>query len=670
MITAVAEPEATGPQPAPTVARGFRPDIEGLRAVAVALVVLYHAGVTWLPGGYVGVDVFFVLSGFLITGMLAGELRDRGTFSLAAFYARRVRRLLPASALVLVATVVLMRVVASPLWGVGFRGDAIATSLYASNLRFAAQATSYLADPAPSPLLHYWSLAIEEQFYLCWPVLLLVAGRLRVGSLARRLALVVAAVGLASLALSVVLTPRSQPYAFFLLPSRAWELAAGAGLALGIQLVRRVPRPLAAAVGWAGIAAIALAAVRFDDTTAFPGIAAVVPVAGAVLVVAAEAGPARLLTARPLQWIGRRSYSIYLWHWPLLVVPALGRATPLPATDRAALVGLALVLSIITHRLVENPLRHARSLVRSPRRSFALGALITAVAVAVAAIVGILPALDGGLPASASTTAEPTYVPNDLQPSLRAALDDQNLIMRNGCNATIPKPHAKGCVYGDPDGPSVVLFGDSHAAQWFPAFRRAADDAGWRLLVVTKSGCPAGDVPVFMRQLGRRYTECEQWRDEAFAVIAKERDPLVVITGSRNLRPMDDDTPMADALGPALERTIARLPASGRVVVLADTPRPVVNAPVCLADHLRETSACAPSRDEAFDARYRQAERDAAARTRSAYLDFGDAVCPGDPCAPIRGNLLVWRDDHHLTTAFAASLSERVRAAVGSLLRP
>jgi hypothetical protein len=171
-----------------------------------------------------------------------------------------------------------------------------------------------------------------------------------------------------------------------------------------------------------------------------------------------------------------------------------------------------------------------------------------------------------------------------------------------------------------------------------------------------------------MRQLGRRYTECEQWRDEAIALIAKEHDPLVVITGSRNLRPMDDGTPMADAFGPALERTLGRLPAGTRAVVLADTPRPMTSAPVCLADHLRDTSACAPARSDAFDERYRRAEKDAAAKTRSAYLDFGDAVCPGDPCAPIRGNLLVWRDDHHLSSAFAASLSDRVRAAISALL--
>ena len=652
--------------------RAFRPDIEGLRAVAVALVVLYHADISWLAGGYVGVDVFFVVSGFLITGLLVKDLARDGTFSLTTFYARRMRRLLPASVLVLVVTVVLMKLYAPPLSSVGFRGDAMATSIYVSNILFAIDQTSYLAASAPSPLLHYWSLAVEEQFYLVWPLLLLVAGRLGRGTLTRRLAIVIGTVGFASLALSIVLTARSQPWAFFLLPTRAWELAAGAALALSVGRLARLSPRVGAALAWAGLAAVTVAALTFDARTAFPGYTALLPVLGAAAVIAGglvhggPGAPARLLSLRPLQWVGARSYSIYLWHWPLLVIPALGR-TGLSAATRAVLVVLGVVLGAITHRLIEDPVRNAPALVRSRLKTFALGGSLTAVALVAGFVGGVLPVLDAGRPASASPSIEPDFVPSDLRPDLRSAVDDLSEIWRNGCHADILSTEPKGCVYGAPDGDrTVVLFGDSHAAQWFDALDGAASRAGWRLVTLTKSACAALDVPTFLAELGRRYTECERWRETAVARIAEERDPIVIITNTRGMEPLDGR--LVDVWEDGLRRTVAALPNAAEVIVLADTPRPSGSLPVCLSEHLRDASACSLPIAEALDQEIYAVEQRAARHLGVGFLDATELVCPNDPCAPIRDNLLVWRDEHHLSSAFSASLAEPIRRMLDALI--
>jgi peptidoglycan/LPS O-acetylase OafA/YrhL len=647
--------------------RGFRADIEGLRAVAVALVVLYHAGVTKLAGGYIGVDVFFVVSGFLITGLLVAELQDRSGIGLGGFYARRMRRLLPASVLVLVATVVLMKAFAPPLSAVEFRGDAIATALYGSNIRFALDATDYLSNPAPSPLQHYWSLAVEEQFYLVWPLLLLAVAKVRWGRLRTRLAIVVGGVLASSLALSVLVTPRRQPYAFFLLPTRAWELAAGAALALAAGSLARLPMLARRALTVGGLAGIAAAAVLFDDATMFPGTAAILPVAATAAVIAG--GASRVLGARPLQWLGARSYTLYLWHWPLLVIPALGLATPMSATKRALLVVAAVVLAELTSRLVENPVRTARPLLASRARTFALGGALTAVAVGAAMVGGVLPTLDAGRPAAASASEEIDYVPSDLEPSLRIAAGDTAAIQQNGCNAGITGPvEPKGCVYGNPDGDrTIVLYGDSHAAHWFPALERAASEEGWRLLVLTRSGCTPVDIQVFIRQLGRRYTECEEWRESALELIAEQRDPVVLMATTRALRPMSG-RPYVDEFEAGFARTVAELPASARVVLVADTPRSNVDVPTCLSTNVHDVDACAPPRSVALDPDFRAMEIRAARATGATLLDTTDWICPGDPCAPIRGNLLVWRDDHHLSSPFSASLAPRLRDALVALL--
>ena len=363
-----------------------RGDIEGLRAVAVVLVVLFHASIGGVPGGFVGVDVFFVISGFLITGLLLRERTASGTISLSSFYARRARRLLPAAALVLVVTLVASIILLPPLLVPGVATDTAAAALYVSNMGFAMQATDYFAaGQAPSPFLHFWSLGVEEQFYVFWPaiVLLVTRGAIRPG---RRVGITVVAIAAASFVFALWLTSAAEPWAFFSLPTRAWELALGGSLAVAGARLSLLPQRVAAAAGWVGLALIVVAGVVLNETTPFPGTAALLPTVGAALVIVSGAqptalGPARLLGTAIPRFFGRISYSLYLWHWPVLVLPAIAAGVPLPLSERVVLVVVSVALATATSRLVEDPFRRGRFIGTLPRRNLAMaGALTVAVA--------------------------------------------------------------------------------------------------------------------------------------------------------------------------------------------------------------------------------------------------------------------------------------------------
>jgi peptidoglycan/LPS O-acetylase OafA/YrhL len=353
----------------------FRPDIEGLRAVAVAAVVLFHAGVPGVGGGYIGVDVFFVISGFLITSLMMREVATTGGLSLLRFYGRRARRILPASSVVLVAVIL-----AGYHWLGFLRGDEIASdgrwaALFASNLNFAAQGVDYLqSQAAPSPLQHFWSLAVEEQFYFVWPALLalLIWLGLRHATPAV-LALLVAG----SLACSIW---QADAWSYFSPATRAWELGAGCLLALVADRFDRIPAGLSAAMAGVGLAGIVVAALSFDDGTPFPGYAAALPVVATMLVLAGR-GDALLGTA-PLRRLGRISYPLYLWHWPVLMIGEQAHG-PLPGLARAGLVLLSVVLAALTYALVENPVRRSGRL-RRPWATAGLAALLIAAPLAVA----------------------------------------------------------------------------------------------------------------------------------------------------------------------------------------------------------------------------------------------------------------------------------------------
>ena len=710
------------------------------------LVVLFHANLLGVTGGFVGVDVFFVISGFLITGLLIRERRSTGTISLRDFYARRARRLLPASALVLVVTLAAAAIMAPPLLVPQIAHDVAAAALYVSNVSFAAQATDYFAaGSAPSPVLHFWSLGVEEQFYLLWPALILVITR-RSRNPTRRIGLAVTLIAVASLAFASWLAGVSLPWAFFLLPSRAWELALGGMLAVFEPQLRRMPGQLAAGGAWLGLGLVAAAGFLLTGASAFPGVAALLPTTGAVLLIAggmasAPWGPARLLGARLPRFIGGISYSVYLWHWPLLVLPALALGAPLPVWPRLALALAAFPLAAATTRLVENPLRRGRYIGTRPRWNLAMAA---ALAVAVvftsnslsssvnAALGGATPTASAddnlnaqnldlildpvGSPGSgqdtsagpaapslfptatvgATPTAGPTpsstptpppegivapdreatadaAVPSNLQPSLAGAMGDLPLSYKDRCHTeTDQPPSTASCLYGNLSSHhTIALFGDSHALSWFPAVYQIAQDKGWRFLSLTMSACTPADIPAFNRTLNRTMANCELWRQQSIEELVKVHPDILLVTGTRGFETVDGNGRVVTGdLRTAfwvqgMKRTLSQLvPAAGRVIIIGDLPGSVMDPPVCLSQHLAHTLACATPITQAINYDWLNTEFTVARAMGTGFIDPERWICPTSPCPAVLGNLLILRDNGHMTATFAAALWRRLEAAV------
>ncbi len=374
--------------------RKFRPDVQGLRAVAVTLVLLFHARVPGIGGGYVGVDVFFVISGFVITGVLLREHRSTGSTSIPSFYARRVRRIIPAATLVIVVAVVASYAALGPVTAAQTAGDARWASVFLINVHFASTSTNYLASQLPpSVLQNFWSLAVEEQFYLVYPtIFLVIAGLSSWVSLHRRLAIVFGGVIVLSLVTSILQTSSNPTAAYFSPVPRMWELALGGVVAISTNGLRRLPASIAAVLSWSGIGFILLAAVSFSSSTPYPGIAVALPVTGAAMVIAGGVAEPRYgaeiaLRLSPCQWLGLISYSLYLWHWPVLIIAAehSGGGT-LSVWHALGWESLSLLLAVITYRLLESPMRHSNYLVARRWTSMALGGCLIIVSFSVATV--------------------------------------------------------------------------------------------------------------------------------------------------------------------------------------------------------------------------------------------------------------------------------------------
>jgi peptidoglycan/LPS O-acetylase OafA/YrhL len=710
-------------------ARAFRPDVEGLRGVAILLVLLFH-GTSVLPGGFIGVDVFFVISGFLITDLLLRELESTGTISLAAFYGRRMRRLLPAATVVLVVVLAASYLVLPPLDRSTIMADGASAALFVSNIRFALNEGHYFtAVSTPSPFLHYWSLSLEEQFYLVWPFLLLVVARGRRVRRAAGVALLVL-LGL-SFAVGLALSYPPTTWGFYALPARAWQFAAGGLIAAGAARLARLPRPAALALGWAGVAVLVAALLVTGDSVPYPGLAALLPTGAAVLMIVAGMrtdGAVRLLETRPIRFLGRISYSLYLWHWPLLVLPAVLAGAPLAPPVQLALVGVAVLVAWVSWAQIETRFHH----MGGPRpvatgRSLRwgavaiLGVVVLSTALGVSADSGIpngsasgasssgapptdappattapgstapsqepnatpTPAPSAAGPTAPPPTPTPTLMPwtaipdvalpsglplpADVRPSLKLARTDEERILPDGCVTSLEGTRPASCVYGDPAGKvTVALVGDSHASHWFPALNVLANEHGWRLIPYVKVSCPFVDGPVLNPFTKTEYVECETWRTSAIEAINRAHPDLVVVaTAYLAIYPVDRDRrPQTE--GAAMAREIGKLNAPAAIIV--DNPRTAVDIPACLSSHPADVNACAIPRAAGFPAPFGILERVAAEASGSALVDLTATICPSMPCPVVRDGMILYRDGNHLTATFVRSLADRFAAVLLPLL--
>lgn len=697
---------------APAGHLSYRADIDGLRAVSILLVVAFHAGLARLSGGYVGVDVFFVLSGYLITGLLLKEYDAHGRIRLTEFYARRARRLLPMAAIVLSVTTVAGLWVLPPLSRVELLKDARAAALYVANWRYSSQATAYSdAEVTDSLLLHYWSLSVEEQYYVLWPLLIMVAGWLatRIARLRFRPTLLgmLGTVVVASLAASVLLTERMGPAAYYATHTRLWEMGVGALLAFAVPRLHRLPRPAAELLSIAGVTAIVVAAMTYSAESAFPGWLALVPVLGtAAVIVGGHDGRtvlSSLLSLAPMTALGRWSYGWYLWHWPAIGLALLWNAErPVPLARSTVIAGavvLSLLVSIGSYKLVETPLRYAAWLRRGVQPSLAMGATLT---LAPVALIGVALLADTSLGGGAVSTAmgdrdgaELTLASSrgwelDLPPSPMTpaeAAEDHSDVGRASCHVSQPDTapaSPRDCTFGDPDGSAlVVLTGDSHAHHWLPALDVIGRERGFAVLLVSKSACTPIDVPIWSGSFERPYSECAEWRGAAFDLVRSLERPLamVVIGRSRGYRDilLDSGGSRVDDLSEATDlwrdgsyRTLnAWSQLSPLVVVLRDTPRARDDVPTCLSDNPSSPERCSLdlTRDWGSDA-WQYFGEWSAAQTIDAEIAFVDPtplVCDTSECPMVtETGIIKFRDRHHLTATFARSLAP----GLDSLLPP
>lgn len=653
----------------------FRPDIQGLRAVAVILVLLCHAKVPFFAGGFIGVDVFFVISGFLITGLLAKEIRETGKLSLKSFYARRARRLLPMATLVL-GFVALASLLLLPVFRqIEVGKDIFAAALYFVNWTFASEETNYFASSSGdlSPVLHYWSLAVEEQFYIMWPLLGLAVlslatrfGRNPLQMLTGSLLLLL----LLSLSYSILFTESNPQAGYFSTLTRIWELALGGLLALNIDRFRGIRSVPAFFLGAAGFLGVVLSAVLVSESDIYPGWIALFPVLATLSLLLSgyliQSGWInRMLGTKVFQHIGAISYGWYLWHWPFLVF-ALVLWPSLSPIGYVLVVLASLLPTEISHRLIENPIRRSPSLKRLPRRTIAAGALCMFLAgsAGVAMASGrdvnylVVPKEDVR---GAAVVPGPWKVPMQkkivkVSPDPARADRDYGELFFDDCMAWEEEVTQPDCTYGNRNSKKkVLLFGDSRAMLYFPAIYEIAKERDWKLVGLVRGNCLVADVD---------YEEfCDRWRRNMFTRIFQEERPDMVIVASATKSmyrvKLGGEQLSREASQPYLIRgmirTINTLKAAGiKVVVLRDHTASPFKASKCVARNPQNIRRCA---FRPMDRSERAFELYAASRTGTKVVDAQPMFCRRTICPAVIGDVPVYLDRYHVTATFSETLS-------------
>lgn len=604
--------------------------IQGLRALAAILVTLFHARL--VPGGFIGVDIFYVISGYLITGLILREIEKTGTLDLKSFYQRRIKRLLPTSVFVLFVTAIFAWILFPPITRDSLGRDLFAAAAYISNYLFAWWQNDYQnLNATPSPFIHYWSLAVEEQFYLVWPIFILFLARygkrVILGGIAVTTAL--------SLLFSIYLTQAAPIWAFYSLPTRAWELGFGA-LLLFIPDFKKKMRILP----WLGFLGIAISALNFNENTAFPGKNALLPVlATTVLMATIKYWPPLfddLANSGISQWLGAISYPLYLWHWPALVLPSSALGRPLRIYERFLCIVLTVVLAHLTSKYVEDPLRHKKLRTATVYK----GAVITTTLSLIAGIV---------IASSASsiiTTKGAASYKFDL-----VKVMEKPAVYGDGCHVNYGETKSGYCTYGNKNSSTtIVLYGDSHAAQWFPALEKLANERGFKLVSLTKSACPAVDSKR-PDQGAFKMVHCTKWRQNSIARIAKIK-PMAVITSSfQYFTPANTKISRSQWWSDGQRKLLKDLQGStAHLIYISDTPRPLRDIPNCLAS--RNSSSC-----------------DSTEKSRVSIVSGFQVVDPtpwlcASYCPAIVDGTVAYRDASHISVQMAVKLLPKLEEAL------
>ncbi|HEX9040194.1 MAG TPA: acyltransferase family protein [Trebonia sp.] len=693
-VIATAAPEGKPKQ------REFRPDIQGLRALAVSIVVIYHLYPSLVTGGFAGVDVFFVISGFLITGHMLREYRKTGGIGLLEFWGRRAKRLVPAAALVLTVTWVASRLLLPATRLADTAGQVRSSALYYENWQLAWNAVDYLkSDSAASPVQHFWSLSVEEQFYLGWPFLFVFAALVALTvrrrprhsrvdvEQARRtrghrtLILLASAVVAGSLCYSVYYTRVNPSGAYFVTTTRIWELGLGGLIAL---LPERPGRRLSrlGLLGWAGLGLVIASAFALSGTQAFPGVLALLPAGGAALLIlggsaAARFGPSRLTSVRPLVFIGGISYSLYLWHWPVIVLWTAWRGHPVGPFSGPAIAAVSVLLSWLSKVWVEDKVRTATLLSGHGWRSVSTALAAVVPVVLVSLFIAAEPApWDGRLgpnyPGAAVLAAKLADKTTKVKPA--PVVPQPNAIKlptywQQGCLVPVSSPTPRECVYGDTSHPAltVALVGDSMAGDWFTPLEKIAAERHWELVTDLHSICPLTSAMMITPNTGGPYASCHSWGTAVLRDLITKVRPDVVITsdwpGLATVRHPKGGAAAQQEIGAGMDAYWDQLEGHGiSVVAIKESPDMGLNVPDCVSKNPAVPGKCTVPAAKALKPNLPTVYATKAASGRVPLVDMNPLICGPDNCQPVIGNVLVYQDSHHLTSTYALTTAPYLEA--------
>lgn len=682
----------------------FRADIQALRALAVAAVVVYHLWPNQLPGGFVGVDIFFVISGYLITAHLLGEVERTGRIALLDFWSRRIRRLLPAAFTVLIGSVVAMfTLMPSVTWQNTLR-EVAASAAYVENWLLAHDAVDYLASENSATLAqHYWSLSVEEQFYIIWPLLLMVA--LAISGRTKNLnghKAITAAIGfilLSSFAFSLIVTVTQPAFAFFATPARAWEFAAG-GLVATFSSSRG-PTFMAGArrvAAWIGPLTILISVLFINGSMSFPGLVALVPVAGAVLCIfgGEHSNPKiqkRIVENPAVQWLGNYSYPIYLWHWPLIIItPWVLHGDPSWST-KLILLGMTLALAYLTKRFIEDPVRTGGFWrgSRWPAYSLAGGGMALLIAVSATGYLQVEHRNDiedasalqrvvsgeacfGALAMTSDARCKKPYARPDNLDTAFAAADVYAPAAHCQTGREVTEPVR--CTFGEQTSPTkvVAVVGNSHAVRLMPALDLYGMKNGWKILLMASTDC----MGLTTQAVGKQSADdtCLTWsRNVQQTLLATpELDAVVFASHVSAQNYLAGASPSADDIRNASNQVISSWSAfveqGVRVIVTEDVPgmRPT-DGPECIALSAQTYDPCSMPRSEVVKSNL-MTELAQEHSHLVSFLPLEQYFCDLARCHSLIGGVIVYSDSHHLTTTYSRTLATYIGSSIADTLRP